>query len=128
MWRFAHTLYPLHNLRQNNFPLRLDASPPFGYIITMPIGVLTLHLYFPGCTSLKSKRSQIKPILARLHKEFNLTTAEMGRQDQWQEAILACAMISSDSSFLQQALQQVIAFFPHAWPDVELLDHHLELI
>ncbi|MBS3752567.1 MAG: DUF503 family protein, partial [Anaerolineales bacterium] len=31
----------------------------------MRIGLLTLHLRIPGCASLKEKRSQIKPLVAR---------------------------------------------------------------
>jgi uncharacterized protein YlxP (DUF503 family) len=108
--------------------LRLDAYPPFGYIIPMPVAILTLHLYFPGCTSLKAKRSRLKPILARLPKEFNLSAAEMDRQDQWQESVLACAMISTDGVFLYKTLQQVVAYLPRTWPDIELLEYHIEMI
>jgi len=42
------------------------------------IGTLTFHLHLPGCASLKEKRSRLKPLLARLHRQFNVSTAEMG--------------------------------------------------
>jgi uncharacterized protein len=36
------------------------------------IGQLTIYLHLPGCASLKEKRGRLKPLLARLHREFNL--------------------------------------------------------
>lgn len=94
----------------------------------MPIGVLTLHLYLPGCTSLKEKRSRIKPLLARLSREFNISVAEMDRLDMWQEAVLGCALISNDNGHTQRSLQQVGRWIEKNWPDVSLLDEKLEVI
>jgi uncharacterized protein YlxP (DUF503 family) len=64
----------------------------------MAVGLLTLHFHLPGCASLKEKRSRIKPILARLHREFNVSAAELARQDAWQEAVLACALVLQSTS------------------------------
>ena len=41
---------------------------------------LSLHLHLPGCASLKEKRGRIKPLMARLRREFNLSVAEMDLQ------------------------------------------------
>jgi hypothetical protein len=71
------------------------------------IGILTLHLYLPGCASLKEKRGRLKPLLARLHRQFNVSTAEMGLQDKWQEMIIACGMVGNDASYLRSALETV---------------------
>lgn len=92
------------------------------------IGILTLHLLLPGCTSLKEKRSRLKPLLARLHKEFNLSVAEMDLQDKWRESVLACAMVGNKRVHLEQSLQAVIEWVEHNWPDVELFEEHLELL
>jgi uncharacterized protein YlxP (DUF503 family) len=92
------------------------------------IGILTLHLRLPGCLSLKEKRSRLKPLLARLHKEFNLSVAEMDRQDKWREAVLACAMVGNDRIHLEQSLQAVARWVDDHWPDVEVFDDHLELL
>ena len=45
------------------------------------IGILTLHLQLPGCASLKEKRGRLKPLLARLHRKFNIPAAEMDLRD-----------------------------------------------
>lgn len=94
----------------------------------MPIGVLTLHLELPRCTSLKEKRSRLKPLIARLHREFNVSVAEMDYQDAWQEALVVCALVSNNKTHTQRSLQQVSAWIEMNWPDVTLIDDHLELI
>lgn len=92
------------------------------------IGLLTLHLYLPESHSLKQKRSILKPLLLKLHREFNLSAAEVDNLDRWQEAILACVVVSNDPVHNQQLLQQVPAFVESACPEIYLLDHSLELI
>jgi uncharacterized protein len=94
----------------------------------MPVGILTIHLHLPGCTSLKEKRGRIKPILNRLHREFNISVAEVDRQDIWREARIACALISNDHTYTQRALQAVIEFVEHSFPNVDLLTHQIEFI
>jgi uncharacterized protein YlxP (DUF503 family) len=92
----------------------------------MPVAVLTLHLHLPACASLKDKRSTIKPILARLHREFNVSTAEVDLQDHWHETVIECAMAGSDRVFLQKALQEVAEYIPRMWPDLPLIREHIE--
>jgi len=94
----------------------------------MAIGILTLHLQLPGCTSLKEKRSRIKPVLARLHREFNVSAAEDGFNDRWQEARLVCALVSNDASFSRQALQTVLSFTEEHFPDLYILEHRIEIL
>jgi uncharacterized protein len=94
----------------------------------MPIGMLTLHLLIPGCTSLKEKRSHVKPIVARLHREFNLSVAEMGRLDAWQETEIACVTISNDVVVVQRTLQSVTAFVESHWPDCPISSEKKEII
>nr|MBI2904893.1 DUF503 domain-containing protein [Chloroflexota bacterium] len=47
----------------------------------MFIGACTVRLHLPGVRSLKEKRGRLRPLLARLPKEFNLAAAETGLQD-----------------------------------------------
>ena len=94
----------------------------------MSIGVLTLHLQLPGCKSLKEKRSRLKPLITRLHREFNISVAELSRQDVWDEATLGCVMISNDHKFSESSLQTVIHWLNKNWPDVTLVDDHIEII
>jgi hypothetical protein len=92
------------------------------------IGVLSIHLHLPGCASLKEKRGRLKPLLARLHKEFNVSAAEMEMQDKWQETIIACGMVGNDQVHLEQSLQTVARWVESNWADMQVVKENLELI
>jgi uncharacterized protein len=92
------------------------------------VGILSLHLLLPGCTSLKEKRGRLKPILARLHREFNISAVEMGFHDKWKESIIACAMLGNDRAYLQAAMEIISRWVLSHWPDGEVLDTKIEII
>ena len=94
----------------------------------MPVGLLTLTIEFPGCQSLKEKRSRLKPLLARLHREFNISVSEMGAQDLWSQTILACALINTDLAHIQRSLQVIPVWIEKHWPDIQITDEHIEII
>ncbi len=91
------------------------------------IGVLILHLHLPACTSLKEKRHRLKPLLVRLQREFNLSVAEMDYQDRWQEALVACALINRDATFIHSSLQKVINWIEQNWSEGWILSERIEL-
>ena len=88
---------------------------------------LTIHLRLPLCASLKEKRGRIKPFMSRLHREFNVSVAEMGKQDAWDEAIIVCVMVGNDSAFLQSALQTVAKWAEANWSHGDVWDTKIEL-
>ncbi len=90
------------------------------------LGLLSIHLYLPGCASLKEKRGRLKPLLARLHRQFNISVAEMGLQDKWQEALISCGMVGNDNAYLQSALETVRKWTEANWPDGDVLDIKIE--
>jgi uncharacterized protein YlxP (DUF503 family) len=63
-----------------------------------------------------------------LHREFNISVAEVDYQDSWQEAVIACAMISNDNGHTQRSLQDVTRWIEKSWPDVTLLDDRIEIV
>jgi len=94
----------------------------------MKIGLLTLQLHLEACESLKQKRRIIKPILSRLHKEFNISTAEVGLNDHWQSSVLACVVVGKDCAYTHKAMQIVLAYFVNQWPEHQIVDHRIECI
>ena len=92
------------------------------------IGTLTMHLHLPGCASLKEKRGRLKPLLARLHRQFNVSTAEMALQDKWQETIITCGIVGNDAAYLRSALEIVRKWVEANWPDGDVLDTKIELL
>ena len=92
------------------------------------IGILTIHLHLPGCASLKEKRGRLKPLLSQLHKKFNVSVAEMERQDMWQEAVVACALVNSDAAQVQRSLQMVLKWVEGNWSNGDVIDEKIEII
>lgn len=89
------------------------------------IATLTIHLHIPGCSSLKEKRGYIKPLIARLHREFNVSVAETDLQDMWQEAVIVCAMVGNDYRFLESALQNVAKWVEAHWTDGDVIEQKI---
>ena len=94
----------------------------------MVIGACTIDLYLPGVSSLKAKRSILKSLIARLHKEFNVSCAELDNHDLWQSARLGVAIISNDSAHVQRALEKVVRWIERYRPDVSVVDYSVEVI
>jgi uncharacterized protein YlxP (DUF503 family) len=92
------------------------------------VGILTIHLRLPGCASLKEKRGRLKPLQNKLHKKFNLSVAEMDRQDMWGEAVIACALINSDGVHVQRSLQTAVKWVEANWTDGDLINDRIEII
>lgn len=92
----------------------------------MHIGLLTLYLHFPGSFSLKDKRSRVKPLLSRLHREFNVSASEIDMCNSRNESVIACVVVSNDPIHSQQFLQNIIFWLENSWLDVEMIDSKIE--
>ncbi len=92
------------------------------------LATLFLHLRLPLCASLKEKRGRIKPFMSRLHREFNVSVAEMDFHDKWEEARIACVMIGNDPAFLRSALQAVEKWAEANWTHGDVWDSRIEVV
>ncbi len=92
------------------------------------LATLTIHLHLPTCASLKEKRGRIKPLISRLHREFNVSVAEVDLNDSWQETVIGCAIIGNDQAFLHSALQTVAKWVEGNWSDGDIIDQRIEII
>ena len=91
------------------------------------LATLTVHLHLPTCASLKQKRGRIKPLISRLHREFNVSVAEMDLQDKWDEAVIVCAMVGNDTAFLQSALGSVAKWVEANWTDGDVWESRIQV-
>ncbi|HSA99972.1 MAG TPA: DUF503 domain-containing protein, partial [Anaerolineales bacterium] len=71
---------------------------------------------------------RIKPLIARLHREFNVSVAEIDLQDKWQETIIACAMVGNERGHLESALQNVAKGVEGNWTDGDVIEQRIEII
>jgi uncharacterized protein len=60
------------------------------------VGLLVWELHLHGCGSLKEKRTVVKSLKDRLHRQFNLSVAETDHHDVHQRAELAACVVATD--------------------------------
>ena len=94
----------------------------------MVIGICMIELHLPGIGSLKAKRSIIKSVTARLHREFNVSCAEIDHHDVWQSTVLGAAVVSTSAGHAQNMLENVVSWVERNRPDVTVVDHSIEII
>ncbi|TFH33710.1 MAG: DUF503 domain-containing protein [Anaerolineales bacterium] len=94
----------------------------------MHIGTLTVELHLPGCNSLKQKRSLLKPLLSRLHREFNISAAEIDQHDHHRSAFIACAIVSNDVKHIQRVLEKIPDWIENHRPDLQVVDQQFTLL
>jgi uncharacterized protein len=94
----------------------------------MNLGVMQLHIRIPGCKSLKDKRSRLKPYLARIHRQFNVSISEVGLNDLWQESLVAVAIVSNDQDYTNHILDKLIDYTEKYFLEIEIIDQQIELL
>lgn len=70
----------------------------------MVVGLAVWELQLLGCASLKEKRSILKSLKARLHKELNVSVAETAHHDSLQRSELAACVVSGDQPHANSVL------------------------
>lgn len=94
--------------------------------MTTSIGLCEIQLYLPMTSSLKQKRSQLKPLIARLSRTFNLSVAEVDHMDIWQSAKIAIVTVSNERVQNERVLRDVIRWIEQHFPDIMIQNTELE--
>lgn len=94
----------------------------------MPVGIIQLHIYFPQVHSLKGKRHLIKPLINDLQKKFQVSVAEVGKQDVWKNSELLIAIASSDAVQIEKIKQRLIEFVETHWAETYITKNEMEII
>ena len=71
----------------------------------MIVALQTWELHLPGCHSLKEKRGVLKPLTVGLRRTLNVSVAETAHQDLWQRAEIACAVVGTARSVVEEILR-----------------------
>jgi hypothetical protein len=93
----------------------------------MTVGILQITLNINDARSLKDKRRVVKSLKDRLRNRFNISIAEVGMQDYWQQAELAACMVGSDRRYVEGALTKIVSLF-ESYPPVIVVDYQIELL
>jgi hypothetical protein len=87
--------------------------------------VLVLEIRLSGCRSLKQKRSMIKPLVSRLHRKFNISVAEINKNDIWDESVIACGLITNEKGIADAQLNSVLRYVETYWRDIEIVNYSI---
>lgn len=76
----------------------------------MIVGILTVPIHLHGLGSIKDKRKIVKSIIERLRSRFNASVSETDAQDNKRLAIIAIAVVSNESRFVEEQLDTIVHF------------------
>lgn len=73
----------------------------------MIIGLLHFELLIHGSESLKDKRSVVKSVKDRLHREHMVAVAEVASQDILNQAVMALVVVGTDGAVIGAMLDRI---------------------
>ena len=92
----------------------------------MIVGACVLELRLSNVRSLKQKRSQIKSLLARLRREFNLAVSETSHNDLWQAAQISLVAVSNNRTVVEGVLRKAVIWVEINRPDMFVVSADIE--
>jgi len=92
------------------------------------IGHLTLELYLPLTASLKEKRGIVKPLIARLRRDYNVSVCEADGQDVLSRAVLEVVCVSQNGALAYRQLEKIAMRVENWRLDAELIDYFIEMV
>jgi uncharacterized protein YlxP (DUF503 family) len=93
----------------------------------MVIGILQIELTIDGARSLKDKRRVVSSIKDKLHREHQVSVAEIDRLDDCRCAVLGITMTSNDVAQCQSTLDRVLAKVRNK-RDCHLSNHNTQVL
>lgn len=93
----------------------------------MVVGILQVELTIDGSQSLKDKRRVVSSIKDRLHREHQVSVAEVASQDDFRVAVLGVAMASSDAVHCRSVMDGIVSKLRDA-RDCFLNEHTCEIL
>jgi uncharacterized protein len=94
----------------------------------MIVGTCSLEILLFDVQSLKDKRSILRGLTSRLHKEFNVAAAEVDRLDAHGSTIVGLVVVSTSAVHAKHMLENIVQWLEHNRPDLTLVDHTIEVI
>ena len=93
----------------------------------MVIGSLTIEVSLPKITSSKEKHTRLKPLLSRIGNSFNVSIAEVGREDIFRSGIIGIAAVANEQASVSTILNGVVNMVKGE-PDMILVDYTTEML
>ena len=92
----------------------------------MIIGSCTAYLRADYVNSLKEKRHIVKSLVDRIRGKFNVSIAEVDRNDFHKEIVLGFVCLSNDTRHVNSMLNTVVNYI-ESNTDAELINYQIEI-
>jgi uncharacterized protein YlxP (DUF503 family) len=76
----------------------------------MVVGILTVELSLGDIFSLKEKRQIVKSVIDRIKNRFNVSIAEVDKQDVKRRAVIGMACVSNSNQLVDRQLDLILDF------------------
>ncbi|HEY2203590.1 MAG TPA: DUF503 domain-containing protein [Pseudonocardia sp.] len=86
----------------------------------MYVGALEFDVLLGDVSSLKGKRSVVRPVLAELRRKFDVAVAEAGHLDLHRRALLGVSCLAADRGHVVQLLDRCERLVANR-PELEML-------
>jgi uncharacterized protein len=91
----------------------------------MVVGTLEVRFLVRAARSLKDKRRVLLSLKDRIRDEFEVSCAEVEKQDSIKEGVLGVAICGTDAQILEPVLQRIVGFVRRD-REAELVDFAVE--
>ncbi|MCC6578845.1 MAG: DUF503 domain-containing protein [Phycisphaeraceae bacterium] len=93
----------------------------------MVVGILQIELAIDDAASLKDKRRVVQSLKDRLHRDHQVSVAEVASQDDCRIAVLGIALAASDVAYANSVLDRILDKARHH-RDCHLSNHHKQIL
>lgn len=93
----------------------------------MVVGILQLEIAIHHAQSLKDKRRVVKSLKDRIHREHQVSVAEVDHLDDHQRAMLGVTMASNSVPHCQSTLDRLVDSLK-VGRDFVLADHNIQIL
>ncbi len=93
----------------------------------MFVGILQFELHIADAASLKDKRRVVRSLKDRLHREHQVSVAEIAELDTWNVAVLGLAVVANTAARAGEILDGILAKL-HGLREAELAHFHREIV
>ncbi|SHM71280.1 hypothetical protein SAMN05660826_01738 [Caldanaerovirga acetigignens] len=76
----------------------------------MVVGIMTVEIFLGDAFSLKEKRQVVKSVIERLKTRFNVSVAEVGKQNDLQWAVIGMACVSNSTEHVESQMDHILNF------------------
>ncbi|SMP39169.1 DUF503 domain-containing protein [Anoxynatronum buryatiense] len=74
------------------------------------VGICSFDLLLHEGASLKEKRMIVQSLMKRVSSRYNVSVAEIDKQDKWQIAGIGFSCVGNDRRHVERMLQEILRF------------------